>query len=353
MRNRTPLRDVPWSRRWFASVVRLWLPVLCAIWGLRAGIATARADGGNVWQGRAALGGELSVTSFGIFDLGLRKGAFSIELLTDTLDVRFAPEVRSGRTWIGLRVETFAAGLMTSPWTDGAPDPGRAMVSGYAGLDGGYVRYLPAGFYAGVQASARLYWFLAMDQTTAQVPGLTPLFTGEAIVGHYTSISHLWIRAGADGELSLISPHIYVEGSLRPDLPIAPRIEVRGGWADGQDFLMRTRLGGLNPYVVPLAGAAWAEFWVQNYVALRAGPSVRVPLPGRRPQTIELSLVADVAGFDGTTAIGFGALSQWRYGRWFVQGSFGAAPWIRRGAGIERVAGFVLLGANWDALRKK
>jgi hypothetical protein len=131
------------------------LPFLVGVvlsWVACCGIAgQARASGWGPWQGRVALGAELSETSFGIFDLGLRKGPLSIQLLTDTLDVRFAPQLKSGRAWIGLRVETFAAGLMISPWTAGAPDPGRAWSAGYGGIDGGWMRYLPANLYVGLQ----------------------------------------------------------------------------------------------------------------------------------------------------------------------------------------------------------
>ncbi len=310
------------------------------------------AEGWGPWQGRVALGAELSTRSFGIVDLGLRKGPLSIELLTDTLDLRYAPTLRSGRAWVGLRVEAFAAGLMIAPWKDGAPDPGRALNAGYAGLDGGWMRYLPASVYAGLQGSARLYLFWATEGTVVAPPGPTPLFTAEAVLGHYTPHSHLWVRAGADANLTTVAPHVVAEATLRPDWAIAPRLEVRAAWASGQDFVMRTRLGGLNPYVVPLAGAAWAEFWVESYVALRGGPSLRTPLPGRGPHTLELSLLADVAGFEGQSAVGFAALASWRYRRLFVNASLGWAPWITRQEGIGRTAGFVLLGADWDGFWK-
>lgn len=319
-----------------------------AVAGLLGSPESATAAGWGPWQGRAALGAELSATSFGIVDLGLRKGPLSIELLTDTLDIHYSPTLSRGRAWIGLRVESFAAGLMISPWTAGAPDPGRAWNAGYGGLDGGWQRYLPANFYVGVQGGARVYLFWAREGTTVPPPGLTPVFSGEAVLGHYTPTSHVMIRAGADAELDRIAPHVVAEATIRPDWVLAPRVEARAGWAMYQDAILRTRLGGLNPYVVPLAGAAWAEFWVENYVALRAGPSLRTALPGRGPHSLELAVIADLAGFDGQTAVGFGALSTWRYRRLFVNASFGWAPWIERQPGIARIAGFVLFGADWE-----
>lgn len=314
----------------------------------------AAAAPGTPWEMRIGGGGELGATSFGIFDLGLRKGPLSIQLLTDTLDLRYAPELKRGRAFVGLRAETFAAGLMISPWTDGAPDPARALYAAYLGLDGGYVRYLPAGFYAGVQGGARLYLFFAQSQTTAAVPGPTPVFTAEGVLGHYTPSSHLWVRAGLDGELTVAMPHVAVEATVRPDWALAPRVEVRGAWARNQDFITRTRLGGLNPYVVPLAGAAWAEFWVESYLALRAGPSVRVRLPSRRvtEHSLELAAVSDVAGFDGRTELGFGLLGRWRYGRYSLDAALGYAPLVHRQEGISRVTGFLLFGTDWSPLRR-
>jgi hypothetical protein len=298
------------------------------------------------------LGAEVSATSFGIFDLGVRKGPLSIQLFTDTLEVRYAPELKHGRYFLAARVETFAAGLMISPWTDGAPDPGRAWNAAYGGVEGGYVRYLPASLYLGVYGSARLYLFWGRPETTVPPPGPTPLFTGDAVVGHYTSVSHVWVRAGADAELQNVAPHVVVEATLRPEGALAPRVEVRAAWAANQDYLTRTRLGGLNPYVVPLAGAAWAEFWVQSYMALRAGPSLRVRLPGRGPHSLELTPVADVVGFDGRTEVGFGLLTRWRYRRLFLEAAGGYAPWLKRQEGIARTAGFLLLGADWGRFWK-
>ena len=72
------------------------------------------------------FGGEVSATSFGIADLGLRKGPLSLQLYTDTLELRYAPDLARGRYWVAARVEAFAAGLLISPWRDGAPDPARA-----------------------------------------------------------------------------------------------------------------------------------------------------------------------------------------------------------------------------------
>ena len=331
----------------------LGLAMLVGCCGLGLPVRSARAASWGPWEGRAMFGGEVSATSFGIADLGLRKGPLSLQLFTDTLELRYAPELAHGRYWLAARLETFAAGLMISPWSDGAPDPARAWNAGYLGAEGGYMRYLPASLYAGVAGAARLYLFWAQSQTTVAPPGLTPLFTGDAVLGHYTPISHIWVRAGVDAELHVVAPHVAVEATVRPDWTLAPRVEVRAAWARNQDFLTRTRLGGMNPYVVPLAGAAWGEFWVESYLAARLGPSLRVRLPGAAPHTLEVTPLADVAAFEGHTVAGFALLAKWRYRRMFVEASGGYAPFIKRQEGVVRIAGFALVGWDWGTFGKR
>ncbi len=325
--------------------------VVLGIW-LALGERSAAAADWGPWERRAMFGGEVSATQFGIADFGVRKGPLSLQLFTDTLELRYGPELARGRYWVAARLEAFAAGLLISPWQDGAPDPSRALIAGYLGGEGGYIRYLPASLYLGVAGAARLYLFWARPPATSEPPGPTPLFTADVILGHYTDISHIWVRAGTDAELHVLAPHIAVEATVRPDWRLAPRVEVRAAWARNQDFLTRTRLGGLNPYVVPLAGAGWAEFWVESYIAVRAGPSLRLTLSQRTRQSLELTPVADVAGFDGSTAVGFALLAKWRYGRYFIEAAGGYAPFIKRQEGVVRVSGFVLAGTDWDVFRK-
>src|SRR5438270_804899 len=95
---------------------------------------------------RATVGGQLDSDSHGILDLGVRNGAFSAQIFTDTLDLRLAPESAGGRLFIVARGEALVAGLLASPWTNGAPDPARSLWASYAGVEGGFVRYLPRGF---------------------------------------------------------------------------------------------------------------------------------------------------------------------------------------------------------------
>ena len=66
----------------------------------------AFADSG---QWRWAVGAQLDPASHGIVDLGYRTKDFSIQWLTDTLDVRYKKRVARGQWELGLRGALFGA----------------------------------------------------------------------------------------------------------------------------------------------------------------------------------------------------------------------------------------------------
>jgi len=99
-------------------------------------------------------------------------------------------------------------------------------------------------------------------------------------------------------------------------------------------------VGGLNPYVVPVAGAAWAEWWVEDYVAVRAGGEVHTP-------TVDVLLFTDVAAFDGPqgggTAVGLGLAPTVQVGPVDVALAGGVVPWVERQDGVARWSSYVLV----------
>ena len=318
------------------------LPVRRACCGLLALCSLAAPARAAEWEWRASGGAQLDSSSHGVFDLGFRKGPYSIQLYTDTVELRWGPSDSKGRGWIAARGQLLAAGLFISPWQDGAPDIGRSRNGYYGGADGGYVRYLGP-IYAGGQIGERLYFLGASrDQSTAAV-GPISLFTADLVLGHYRPDLHLWMRAGVDVQGTAISPHVQGELTYRPTMLLAPRLEIRAGWARDQTDIERTRLGGLNPYVVPLAGAAWAEWWVEDFAAMRLGLTLLT-------SHVEVGVVGDAAAFDGATAVGVAALLRGKWRRWFAEATVGYAPFIVRQEGISRLSAFVLVGTGWGRL---
>ncbi len=326
--------------------------------------ATAATAGAEPVEWRAGLGAQLDADSHGIADVGVRGGDWSAELLTDTLDLRWRPEGDRGRAWVALRANTFATGLFISPWADGAPDPGAALRSSAVGVESGAVRYLPRGFYAGVQGGLRWQWFGAMPTTTVDVPAGRPVGTADLVLGWWRPDLHMWSRAGADATSALdgdsssgvrIAPHVQVELVVAPDWQLAPVVELRAGAADEQDDVLRTRMGGLNPYVVPVAGAAWAEWWVEDFAAARLGLRLRLAvghggelrlMPFLDAATAEEIVSSQPAG---PWALGVGGWVRASQGRSHLDLAVGHAPWIERQPDVGRWSVFVLATVDWGS----
>lgn len=328
-----------------------WL--LLAAVALGAAWREARADqAGAAWQYRLAFGGELNVDPHGVFDLGFRKRSLSIELLTDTLEVRYAPEwslgQARGKAWVAGRIEALLAGLFASPWKNGAPDPDSAYFASYGGAEGGWQIFLPRA-YLGLSAWERVYLFTPRGPGAASVvPGPTSLLSADAMVGHYQSLAQVEARLGFDLEGVRARPHatLFFAYHPPPDQPLSllPLLELRAGWALDATPLTRFPVGGLNPYVVPLAGAAWAELRAERFVAGRLGATLRSP-------HVDGGLLLDAVAFDRRLAAGLGALLRGRLGRWFAEATVGWSPWLPRQPGYPAVSAWVLLGTGWGPLR--
>lgn len=299
-------------------------------------IATVQA-GDWRWAG----GAELNASPHGILDLGWRSDSWSIELLTDTIDARHQAELSRGKAWGAARLELGSAGLISSPWAEGAPDTDRAMMASYAGIEGGWQRYLSGGMYAGIEGFARQYVLTSASTTWAA--GRRALGMGQGVLGWWRPEVQLRLAAGshlAPDSTALLAPHLIFQGRYQPSWSLAPRLEVYAGLARGQDLLSRTRLGGLNPYVVPLAGAGWAEWWVEDYAAVRLGPMLQ-------RERAKIGVVLDAAWFDGQSAVGLGTPLRVNGERWYVEAAAGYAPWIERQDDVGRWSVLLCVGQDW------
>ena len=301
-------------------------------------IATVQAG-----EWRWAGGAELNASPHGILDLGWRSGPWSVQLLTDTIDARHQTELRRGKAWGAARLELGSAGLISSPWADGAPDDSSAMMASYAGLEGGWQRYLSGGLYAGVEGFARQYALKSTTDSAASQAEQRSLGMLQGVAGWWRPEIQLRLTTGghlAPASAEPLAPHLTLQGRYQPSWRLAPRLEVYAGAAQHQDLLSRTRLGGLNPYVVPLAGAGWAEWWVEDYAAVRIGPMLQ-------GESGQLGVVLDAAWFDGQSAVGIGVPLRAEHARWFVEGAAGYAPRIQRQADVGRWSLLLRLGQDW------
>lgn len=305
------------------------------MWALLLGLSLGHAE---PWEFRAEVGGEFDADPNGILNVAWRKDDLSLAWLTDTLDVRYQPGWSKGRAWVAVRAELAMARLSNNRWEDGAPSRAQSFLSFYEGVEGGGVVYLPAGFYVGAQATARYWHFVGLPTTERELPSARPVLTLEGLAGFYHPALHAWVRAGTDWSLGF-QPHVH--GTITTSLPgiVRPVVEVRAGWGQNKDEVTTTLIGGLNPYVVPLAGASWAEFQAEDYAGVRAGVE-------GGPDRWNVGFTWDGVWFDGNGAAGLALHGGYAdRGRW-VKVSVGWAPWLERQQG-PALAGFVLFGVDW------
>lgn len=284
---------------------------------------------------RVAAGAQIDSDSHGLVDVAAAGGPWSASLYTDTVQLRWAPEHVSGRHWVALQAEAAAAGLVISPWTNGAPDPSRALVGSTAGVEGGSLRYGPHGLYGGASLALTQWVFGRKSAaTTSMPPSDRAIGVADALGGWWRPWTDGWLRAGLDGQLGQVEAHAHLTARLHPDWRVAPLVECRAGAATDVDEVTATRLGGLVPHVVPVAGAAWAEWWVEDYAAIRVGPRVNAG-------PWHFGAVADAARFDADHAEGFGLIAAYDRAPWSADAHVGWAPWIERAEGVSRGSVYV------------
>lgn len=293
---------------------------------------------------RFAVGGESNRQTRGIIDVGVRGEDWSFELLTDTLAFRAWDENDRGRAWWQARLELLGAGLFFSPWTDGAPDLDRAQGASYVGVDAGSLRYFSHGLYAGATADLRFYEFTAIGDRPTRDPALV-LIT-DLVGGYHSDSLRMWGRVGLDIQDEGPGAHAAFEGVLRPDVVVGPIAELRLRGAVGQTDITVARVGGLNPYVVPLAGAAWAEFWEDDYVAVRAGMRIG------RNEGLSVEGTVDGVVLANRTESGYRLALRWARNHWTVDVAAGLAPDLFRADGRLAGAGYVRIARDWLPGRK-
>ena len=323
---------LPSSTRWAFGLVVL---------GLLLPISPAWAE---TWQWRTALAAETSATPHGIVNLAAKRGAFSVALQTDTLDIRYSPELDEGRWWVGGRLAAFGAELLFSPWLGGAPLPEAALRASYGGIDSGYVYYLPESWYAGGRVSARLYDFGELATTEVAIPDRTHRVTPEFFVGHWTQALQIELSAGLQWVGDQFIPFGQGRIELNPSWELSPLLSLHGGYlGDDMPPLARTRVGGLNPYVIPFAGAAWAEWWARRYAIARAGLVWT-------PSDIKLSLLYDIGFIDDSELRHGGAIATGYQGEgWSVDVAIAYGLGIIRQPDVSAWSGWLAYSCDWKS----
>ncbi len=297
---------------------------------------------------RFGFGGHIDSAPAGILDLGLREGPLTVQLLTDTVDVRVTSVDSRGRVTLGLRAATFAAEMWHQPWTDGVPDPTQAQTASYFGPDAEVQRYLPLGFWLGASGWVRPHWFRPRSDATSRVVADTMWTRAELEAGLWRDDGRLQGRVAVGVDHTATggaAPHATLTASAHLDGALTPTLGLRAGWADARDDITATRLGGLTPYGVPLAGAGWAEFWVEDYGVARGGLRATAG-----PFTVHAAV--DVAAWTlpldagNGSAFGVEGRTRWQDRAVYVEAAVGVSPSLAQ-AGRWPVPVYLLVGSDW------
>lgn len=329
------------------------------------------------------------------YDLsGLPRGAsLGVEYNTDTLRVTYSGLQLTDRLELnfGLTGEFFLAGLLRDYWQDAHTIEDRVFLGSYALAFGALkARVLERTYFELVLAGRK--WFFSEADTTGDAFELPPdVWVFEPRVRYtWWWLDHdlAWqdrhrpyarlngIAVGAEFGLDLRSESgPWGARDAAAFTPVDPRndpeqVIIRGrqwalaGWqmhpvvrtqlaeyaafGRGEDDLTRDRIGGLNPYSVPLVGAPWAGWLSEEYVAgmwswhfkvvgdLEIGPLATV---------VGLEDVGRVGSDEWDVLWGVGGLVDWRYGGWQVDLRGGYSPAVQDRS--DRAAYSVWISAGW------
>lgn len=389
-------RSVAVRLLWCAVAVAGVVAATPAHGGAGAGAAEGRVSllaGGGAWVQPEAGGHGLLLVAYERDGLP-RQGRWLAELNTDTLRLH-AEGFRffGGRLQIGARAaaEAVFAGLLPDYYREGVRDPARGFSAHYAGLAAHAKVELPGYQYVELELGGRRWAFDAAEDTSAALILPAPAWVAEPRL-HYT----LWrlqddrslrdrhrafprVRGLALGgslgvdlrsdahDWGALDPEVFVPADPRntPGARILlarqwlqagwqahPRLRLQlqqsAAWGEGEDDLTRQRLGGLNPYVVPLPGAPWAALLSGRFVGggasvhLRVGGDVEVgPMVAGAWMQDPERLGATVWGAHW----GVGGFADLRLGAWQIDLRAGWSPTVAASATPGGVG--LYLAAGW------
>ena len=380
------------KKRWFCLLVLLRaLPLLA---------------GGN-WNYAALAGGEAWLHGqqggHGVFLLradrtgGYRDGHLGAEFNTDTFRLTF-DRLRfwHGRLELGLRTagEAYYAGLLPDYYRAGTIDRGRGFWASYLLAEAGAKLKLPGQgslelstgarrwrFGAGRDTSPALalpadpwtwetrlrytFWRLRDEVSLHQGQRLFPRVRGVALgleLGlDLRSAAAPWgARQGTafdpvDERNDPAQAILLVRQWLRAGRQLRPRLRVQLGewasWGRGEDDLTRVRLGGLNPYVVPLAGAPWAAYLASHLAAVSLSGQARVWREVEAGMFFDGAVLEDAqrTGHSGQgTLAGAGLLADGRLGRAQLDLRAGWSPGWHWRSGGGNFAFLLACGYTWQ-----
>lgn len=348
------------------------LTVACCSSFLLAGLLTARLAsaqvvetfaGAELWDAEGVNGAGIVMVR-GTFEMP--RTTFTAELNTDTLTLRYEGRFKDWTFGAQARGELFIAGLLTNYFVGGLLLPERGFYASYASALADGKTNLGDHWFHGSTGVRR--WFFRASEATATelVLPASALVFEQRLGWTYWGIAPdpSWYEAHRVGRRRVrgfgIGAELGVDVREEPSAWGAPedmrnrpeRVIVTGrqwsamgfewqpgwrlqarqwaGWGHGEDDLTRARVGGMNPYVVPVPGLPWASFLASTYVAGELSQSYRIGRDVELGFTGNAVLIDDprrAGAFDEYGAlVGTSLFVDARVGRWQFNGAFGAAP---------------------------
>lgn len=286
-----------------------------------------------------------------------------VDVDTDTLRVRLGQIPLTGD--LSLFAETAAeypyAGLLPDYYRRGERIDARGFRAGYGALTAG-VELQSAPHFADVRLTGRR-WFFDRSDSTADDLRLPPNTWVGTLGAHYT----FWNVETDSSQWQTHQPFMRILGNAfgvsvaadlrsdergwgrrtgtpdvdaRANRPTTPIVTIRqwaragfrlvgplrvqlaeqAAWGWGEDDLTRDRIGGLNPYVVPVAGLPWAGLVSGRYAAGRAELRLAGPVDHEIGLFVDAAAVADIRRTgdvdDWTSTGGAGVLADLRHRSW-------------------------------------
>ncbi len=393
---RVPIRQRDTGVRFANSIGAV---VLVALLG-PAPVAAGELQSGFSFLGAGELWFHPELGGHGIglvaFDLkGLPRSAhFSIVLNTDTLTVHY-DRVRfaGGRIEIGAEVsgEARFAGLLPDYYRDNRLDSARGFWASYLKAQVYAKLNLPKNNFVSLKGDARRWFFSRSDDTDNALilPAEAWVFEPRLsyTLWHIKPDKSLWERHRLFSRIRGIALGVILGADFRSQVhpwgardsavfnPIDPRndpsqiipiayqwlkvgwqmhdqvrtqISQATIWGAGGDDLTRVRVGGLNPYVVPIAGAPWAAHLSEVVVSLDWSWHIRVG------QTLETGVLFNGAFIEDKNRVGnsntldpiagIGLFVDWPLGHWQIDGRAGWSPSFEGAGKAGSFAALVSLG---------
>ena len=283
-----------------------------------------------------------------VLNLKYQAEEYAITILTDTLQLSRFWSINEHSTWFYIQGQGYQGHMTPYPWEDGAPALSKGFQTSYAGIEGGQLRTWKEQFYVGGEGIARYYWYRTDNENPLENRDNEFRLTFNTFAAWNTTAASVRLVLGEDivnTKQFELQPHLYCTATYRPDWTFAPWLELRAGWGDNQDNISKMRLGGLNPYVVPFAGAGWGEWWVEDYLVSRVGSITQIPI---KKLQMELGIHSDLGYFQNISAISFGQYTGVSYNDWKGIIHWGMAPWIERQDGVSFFSSYISIARGWD-----